>query len=88
MTEFKISSEVMGAEKSGAVVYRDKETLGYLFINTGNTVIFLNNIAISPNGFLKTYEPAGRDMTEWRLNMQASQQVGTPELTVLIYSKA
>jgi hypothetical protein len=87
MVNFQISSEVMGADKSGAVVFRNANTIGYLFINTGNTIVYLNNIALSPNGFLKTYEPGAADMTQWRVNFQAPFQVGTPQLTVLIYSK-
>ena len=88
MRKFKISTSTYYQKDSGTVVFRDSKTIGYCFINTGNCVVQLNNFPLQPNSVLKTYEPDGADMTQWRIlfNSFDSCSQTSAELTVLIYS--
>lgn len=88
MIKFKISTSTYYSKDNGTVVFRDAKTIGYCFINTGNCVVQLNNFPLQPNSVLKTYEPNGIDMTQWRILFQSFSTCSntSAELTVLIYS--
>lgn len=70
------------------VVFRNDLTLGYLFINSGNCPLLLNNVKLNPGGTLKTFERGCIDQTLWRVLFQAGGSCGSTygQLTVLVYS--
>lgn len=90
MIKFKISTNNYYAEDSGTVVYKDKETMGYLFCNTGNCLVLINNIKLPPGGVFKTFEQGFIDTTQWRIlfivNDFSSCGGESAELTVLNYN--
>jgi hypothetical protein len=90
MIKFKISTVNYYAKDTGTVVFRDKDTLGYLFSNTGNCTISVNNILIPPGGVFKTFETGYKDITQWRMlfiiNDGSLCGGDQAELTTLIYS--
>jgi len=88
MRKIKYSNITYYSKDTGTVVFRDKTTIGYIFINTGNCVCLLNNFPLQPNSVLKTYEPDAIDLTQWRINFSQFSSCATTsaELTVLIYS--
>ena len=88
MRKIKFANVSYYAKDTGTVVFRDKSTIGYIFINTGNCVCTLNNFPLQPNAVLKTYEPDAIDTTQWRINFSQFSACATTsaELTVLIYS--
>jgi hypothetical protein len=88
--KIKINTQVYGVQDSGNVVFRDSKTVGYIFCNTGNCVIQLNNFPLYPNGVFKTYEVDAIDLTQWRMLFQIQPSdacAPAAELTVLIYSE-
>ena len=90
MTRFKIDTVIYSKKDSGTAVFRDGNTLGYIFVNTGNCSVWLNNYLLQPNSSLKTYEPMSCDCTVYRMNFNTFNSCSTDnsELTVLIYNKA
>lgn len=90
MTYFKLDTVIYSKKDSGTAVFRDDSTLGYIFVNTGNCSVWLNNYLLQPNSSLKTYEPMGCDKTVYRMNFNTFNACSTDnsELTVIIYNKA
>lgn len=90
MTRFKTDTVIYSKKDSGTAVFRDANTLGYIFINTGNCSVWLNNYLLQPNSSLKTFEPNCCDCTVYRMNFNTFNQcsIDNSELTVLIYNKA
>jgi hypothetical protein len=88
MVKFKTDTIIYGVKDSGTAVFRDERTLGYLFINTGNCPVLLNNFILLPNSSLKTYEPNSCDCTVYRMNFKDFNTCTADysELTVLIYN--
>ena len=88
MIKFKISTSQYYSKDNGTVVYRDAQTIGYCFINTGNCVVQLNNFTLQPNSVFKTFEPNCVDLTQWRIlfNPYSPCTTTNAELTVLIYN--
>jgi hypothetical protein len=88
MQKFTISTLTYYGKDNGAYVFRDNKTIGYCFINTGNSVVQLNNFVLQPNSVFKTYEPNCIDNTQWRVLFNPFDQCTTDNssLTVLIYN--
>ena len=78
---------------STAQIFRNEATVGYCFINTGNTPVQINNFVLLPNSTWKTFEAGVEDMTIYRVKFNQNNNLyggcGTDRsvLTVLIYSK-
>jgi hypothetical protein len=94
MTSFKLDTITYSTKDSGKAVFKDKDTLGYIFINTGNSPVLLNNYLLLPNSSLKTFEPTCIDQTVYRMifnNNNFFYPTCSPDmasLTVIIYNKA
>jgi len=90
MTKFKLDTVIYSSKDSGTSIFRDDKTLGYIFINTGNCSVWLNNYLLLPNSSLKTYEPQSKDCTIYRMIFNPFDTCSTEnsELTVLIYNLA
>lgn len=90
MTVFKLDTIIYSSKDTGTSVFRDDSTLGYIFVNTGNCSIWLNNYLLQPNSSLKTFEPTCKDATVYRMTFNPFNPCSTnnSELTVLIYNKA
>jgi len=78
---------------SGTAVYRDSNTIGYLFINTGPTPVEINNFVLNSGTSWKTVEPNMIDTTIYRINFKQNLTQNScsdinANLTVIIYSKA
>lgn len=90
MIKFKISTQNYYEQDNGTAVYRDADTLGYLFCNTGNCVVSLNNIVLPPGGVFKTFETGYKDTTQYKVKFTIDDFSacggGSAELTTLIYS--
>lgn len=87
--KYVIDTIVYNATKNGTHVYRDEKTIGYIFINTGNCAVQLNNFLLQPNSTFKTFESGYEDMTRWQMIFKTFDACSTTNsnLTVLIYSK-
>ena len=87
MINFNISTLIYSTEDNGSTVFRDAKTLGYLFVNTGNSLVLLNNILIPAGGSFKTFEPNYVDKTQYRMLFKPTNACSetNSSLTVLIY---
>jgi hypothetical protein len=93
MTSFKTDTLIYSVNDSGTAVFRDSNTLGYIFINTGNCPVLLNNYLLLPSSTFKTFEPTCIDMTLYRMIFKPAnffypacgEEMGS--LTVIIYNK-
>lgn len=89
---FEITTLLYGAKDSGTVIYRDASTMGYEFYNSGNCIVTINNLKLSPGSTYKSYERGFKDVTQWRINFNQTNiysgcATNYAELTVLIYSE-
>jgi hypothetical protein len=71
------------------VVFRNDQTLGYQFINTGNCPMVINNLLLNPGAAFKTFERGYVDCTVYRVLFNPGGSCGssTGQLTVIVYSK-
>lgn len=90
----KIDVVVYGIDASDSIrIFRNEATIGYIFINTGNTPVVINNLILLPNTTWKTYEAGLEDQTFYRAtfkqsnNLYSSCGTDNSSLTVIIYSK-
>jgi hypothetical protein len=97
MQKFTIDTLIFGIESNNNSIYRDEKTLGYIFSNTGNCPVQLNNIILNAGDTFKTFEPLCQDMTKYKclfskrnLNDNAIQDCidNSAQLTIIIYSNA
>ena len=89
MNRFITNVIILSAAESGQIIFRDINTLGYIFINTGNCPVMINNYLLQPSGSLKTFEPNMQDLTAYRINFNQFSACATinAELTAIIYNK-
>lgn len=89
INKFVIDSLEYTSVHNGEYVYRDENTIGYCFINTGNCTLSINNYVLLPNSTLKTFETGYIDLTRWQMNFNTFDACSTTnsKLIVLIYSQ-
>lgn len=92
--KIKTDVKVYGIEPSSTInIDRTADTVGYCFLNTGNTPVQINNFVLLPNTSWKTFEAGIEDMTIYRARFTQSNNLYTScgtdnsSLTVIIYSK-
>jgi hypothetical protein len=92
--KIKIDVVVYGIEPNNSTrIFRNENTIGYCFVNNGNTPVQINNFTLLPNSVWKTFEPNCEDQTVYRATFKQSNNLytscGTNNsiLTVIIYSK-
>jgi hypothetical protein len=90
MVKFTIDTVVYGSKDTSTSAFRDSKTLGYIFVNTGNCPVQLNNFLLQPGSVFKTFEPMCKDCTTYRMLFNPFDTCSTDnaELTVLIYNQA
>lgn len=78
---------------TNAPIYRDDKTIGYKFINTGNSVVYINEVQLEPCDELDTFAATMKDCTLWKCRFDAvnnvNQQCSTSNsnLQVVIFSE-
>ena len=85
---------IYGIEPSNSIkIFRNEDTIGYCFVNSGNTALDINNFVLLPGSVWKTLEPGYIDQTIYRVKFNQQNlfdatcaQVNST-LTVIIYSK-
>ena len=92
--KIKIDVKVYGIEPSSTInIDRTADTVGYCFLNTGNTPVQINNFVLLPNTSWKTFEAGIEDTTIYRVRFDKSNFFyptcanDMNSLTVIIYSK-
>ena len=88
LQKFNVSSKNYQAN---APIYRDLKTIGYKFVNTGNCIVYLNEIKLYPSDELSTFAPLMNDQTLYRVrfdttNANQSCSTSAANLQVLIFS--
>jgi hypothetical protein len=88
----KFNTAVMNYNTDGQI-FRDAKTLGYAFVNTGNQVVYINQLQVLPGTCWKTFEPGMRDTSLYRIRFEANPTFGScavqySNLQVVIYSEA
>lgn len=74
-------------------IYRDNNTIGYKFVNTGNCIVYVNEVKLNPCDELNTMFSGMRDQTLWRCRIVTTNTVNqscstsNANLQVIIYSK-
>lgn len=75
--------------KSGVINY-DNNTLGYLFVNTGNNVVTINKLIIPVGAYYNSFSPPFIDKTNYDFQFTVNTGEGAVnnyELMVVEYSK-
>lgn len=90
----KIDVILYGVEPGNSIkVFRNEDTIGYCFINSGNSAVDINNMVLLPGSVWKTLEPGYTDQTIYRLKFNQSNLFDSAcptaysTLTCIIYSK-
>lgn len=68
-------------------IFRDDRTLGYLFTNQGNSILWVNNFKLLPGATLKSFEPLMCDLTLYRVVFDQTAPLSDNLLSVIIYNK-
>lgn len=68
-------------------IFRDDRTLGYLFTNQGNSILWVNNFKLLPGATLKSFEPLMVDLTLYRVMFDQTAPLSDNLLSVIIYNK-
>lgn len=92
--KFKLDSVEYGLNPNQSLnVFRNEDTIGYVFINNGNTPVEINSYTLLPNTSWKTFEAGCEDLTIYRLrfiqnnNLYTTCGTTNAKLSVIIYSK-
>lgn len=85
LVEFTIDTKTYIA--AGAIV-REPTALGFHFVNTGSTIVYINNLPLYPSGVLDTMIPGYKDKSLYNIKFDSSvQPIVNPELTVITYNE-
>jgi hypothetical protein len=93
MQKFTLDCIVYGISDNNNSIFRNDKTIGYLFENSGNCPLQINNIRLNSGDVFKTFEPLCEDLTRYKVNFITNNQGLTPcvqnfaQLTAIIYSK-
>lgn len=94
MQKFTLDCIVYGITENNNSIFRDENTIGYLFENSGNCPVQINNIKLNSGDVFKTFEPLCEDLTKYRVVFLTNGQNLQPcvnnfaQLTTIIYSRA
>jgi len=93
MQKFTLDCIVYGITENNNNIFRDDKTIGYIFENSGNCPVQINNIKLNSGDVFKTFEPLCEDQTRYRIVFLTQNQGLTTcvnnfaQLTAIIYSK-
>lgn len=93
MQKFTLDCILYGINENNNSIFRDEKTIGYLFENSGNCPVQINNIRLNSGDVFKTFEPLCEDLTRYRVVFLNQNQSLTAcvnnfaQLTAIIYSK-
>ena len=94
MINFSIDTKIYGITENNSNVFRDENTLGYLFVNSGNCPLRVNNILLQAGDTFKSFEPLCKDVTTYKIIFLPNQfttpnscQTDFAELTAIIYNQ-
>lgn len=93
MQKFTLDCILYGISDNNNSIFRNDKTIGYLFENSGNCPLQINNIRLNSGDVLKTFEPLCEDLTRYKVNFITQGQNLQPcvnnnaQLTAIIYSK-
>ena len=88
----KYNTSIINYNQDGTI-FRDAKTIGYIFANTGNQILYVNNLQLLPGSTWKTLENGMMDTSLYRVRFEANPTYGTcatqnANLQVIIYSLA
>ena len=88
----KIDVQQYGIQPNNTItIFRDVNTIGYVFINTGNTPVNINNYVLFPGATWTTLQPGLIDKTYYKAYFDKTNGVYTScgnnlsSLTAVIY---
>lgn len=87
----KFNTAIMNYNTDG-VIFRDAQTLGYIFANTGNQICYINQLQLLPGSVWKTFEPICIDLSLYRVRFEQNNTfpscaISYSNLQVIIYSE-
>jgi hypothetical protein len=88
----KYNTSIINYTQDGPI-FRDALTLGYIFVNNGNQIAYINNLALYPGSTWKTLENGMKDTSLYRLRFEPNPQLVVcgaqyANMQVIIYSEA
>lgn len=90
MNQFQLvefTTDTKTYNQAGAIV-REPNALGYHFVNTGSTIVYINNFVLYPSGVLDTMYVGCKDKSIYNIRFDASvQPIVNPELTIITFNQ-
>ena len=79
--------------KIDSPIFRDASTIGYIFVNMGNEIAYINNLKLNPGSSFKTLENGMIDTSLYRVRFEANPTFAScansfANIQVIIYSLA
>jgi hypothetical protein len=85
LVEFTTDTKTYNA--AGAIV-REPTALGFHFVNTGSTIVYINNLPLYPSGVFDTMFMGYKDKSLYNIKFDSSvQPIVNPELTVITFNQ-
>jgi hypothetical protein len=88
----RYNTSIINYNQDGAI-FRDAATIGYIFANTGNQILYINNLQLLPGSCWKTLENGMIDVSLYRVRFEQNPTYPScanqySNLQVIIYSLA
>lgn len=88
----RYNTSIINYNLDGAI-FRDASTIGYIFANTGNQILYINNLQLLPGSCWKTLENGMIDVSLYRVRFEQNPTYPScanqySNLQVIIYSLA
>ena len=79
------TTDVKTYQRAGDI-FRDDNVLGYHIVNTGNTLVYINNFPLYPSGVLDTMLVGYKDNSKYTIRFDSASTIN-PEVTVITFNK-
>lgn len=83
----KFTTDTKQYRQAGAII-REKQTLGYHFVNTGSVICYINNLPLYPSGVFDTMLIGYKDTSLYNIRFDISTLPANTELTVITFNQA
>ena len=83
----RFAIDVKKYTQAGSIV-TEPGAIGYHFVNTGSTIVFINQFPLYPSGILDTMYMGCKDVSKYTIRFDTSvMPIPNPELTIITFNQ-
>lgn len=83
----RFTTDTKQYRQAGAII-KEKDTLGYHFVNTGSVICFINNLPLYPSGVFDTMITGYKDVSLYNIRFDLTTLPANTELTVITFNQS